>query len=74
MQNDKCSKMAVFNDIVCIRADNDVEKVQVTKHGEIKHIHFFENICQKGSLDIISDDIGDFWISDFNMNIKKVEK
>ena len=70
--NDTCSKMAVFEDTVCIRGDNDVQKLEVDHQGNIHLIKLFNNITSNRSGDIISDDAGDFWVSDWDKNIRKI--
>ena len=65
--------MAVFNNFVCIRADKDVQKLKVTPTGKIKLIKLFQKICGNNyTRDIISDDIGDFWVCAINGYIKKI--
>ena len=65
--------MASFNNIVCIKGIYDVQKVEVTSDGEIKLIELFENICDGNLiLDIICDEIGDFWVCSKFGFIKKI--
>ena len=64
--------MAAFNNIVCIKGKYHIQKVEVTPTGEIKLIELFENICKSLILDIICDEIGDFWVcADYGF-IKKI--
>ena len=64
--------MAKFFSKVCIRGDNDVLKVKIDLEGKIESCELFKDFVSDRSLDIISDDIGDIWVSDFNRNIKKI--
>ena len=64
--------MAAFEDTVCIRGDNDVQKLEVTKQGDINLIYLFKNITSNKSFDIISDEVGNFWVSDKDRNIRKI--
>ena len=64
--------MAVFDNIVCIRGDYDVQKLEISQNGRIILTKFFNKITPNCTLDIISDDIGDFWVSDESKNIKKI--
>ena len=64
--------MAIFEETVCIISDQDLQKLEVTKKGDINFIHLYKNITSNVILDIIADDVGDFWISDIEKNIRKI--
>ena len=65
------SKMAVFKNFVCIILGNNVQKLRIRKTGKIEMLDLFRDFTPEEINDVISDDVGDFWIAD-NHIIKKI--
>lgn len=57
---------------VCLVNDRDALEIKVDSVGNLELLNFHQAILEYEILDVVADDKGSFWISDYT-NIKRIK-